>query len=230
MVRITRSAFENLADLRLDAAHASILDQQALDARLANRQVGRDLEHALHPRAIGGLVGLRAARAHGRSLARVEEAELDSGLVDGERHLAAERVDLAHQMALADPADRRIARHLADMVEIEREHQRGNAHARRGQRGFDAGVTGTDDDYAKIHRGGDYGAHDASGQAPRGEPLYTNSRETLLSDTELAEHRVEHILGADLAGDRAQGLGGGGRVDRDDLGRHAGERARAARA
>ena len=89
------------------------------------------------------------------------------------------------------------------MVEIERKHQGGNAHSCRGQRGFDTCVTGTDNDYAKVHRGGDYGAHDASGQAPRGERLYTNSRETLLSDTELTEHRVEHILGADLAGDRA---------------------------
>ena len=86
-----------------------------------------------------------------------------------QRHLAAERVDLAHQVAFADPADRRIARHLADMVEIERKHQGGNAHSCRGQRGFDTCVTGTDNDYAKIHRGGDYGAHDASGQAPRGK-------------------------------------------------------------
>jgi hypothetical protein len=29
-------------------------------------------------------------------------------------HDAAERIDLAHQMALAEPADRRVARHLAD--------------------------------------------------------------------------------------------------------------------
>ena len=100
---------KNLADLRLHATHASILDQQTLYTRLANRQVGRDLEHSLHPRAVGGLVGLGAARAHGRSLARVEEAELDSGFIDGERHLAAERVDLAYQVAFADPADRRIA-------------------------------------------------------------------------------------------------------------------------
>ena len=64
-------------------------------------------------------------------------------------HLAAERVDLAHQVALADPADRRIARHLADMVEVEREHQGARAHPGGGERGFDTGVAGADDDYVE---------------------------------------------------------------------------------
>ena len=58
---------EDLADLRLDAAHGAILDDQPLDAGLANRQVGRRLEHALHAGAVGGLVGLGAARADGRA-------------------------------------------------------------------------------------------------------------------------------------------------------------------
>src|ERR1700720_3748521 len=43
----------------------------------------------------------------------------------------------------------------------------------------------------------------------------------LLSDTEFVKHRVEHVLGADLAGKRTQGLGGGRGVDRDDLRRHS---------
>jgi hypothetical protein len=165
--------------LRLHATHAAAFDQQALDTRLANGQVRRDLEHALHPRAIGGLVGLGAARAHGRSLARVEEAELDSGLVDREGHLAAQRVDLAHQMALADPADRRITRHLADMVEIERQHQGRNAHPGRGQGGFDTCMAGADHDYARfhsgqVHSGPDYGAHGAPRQAPQNRSLLPN--------------------------------------------------------
>src|SRR5579871_368666 len=143
---------EGLTDLRFDAAHAPVLDQQPLDARLADGQIGRDLEHPLHARAIGCLVGLRAARPYGRTFARIEEAELDSGLVDRQRHLTAELVDLAHQVALADAADCRIARHLADMVEVEREHQRGHAHARRCERSLDTGMAGTDHDYAECHR------------------------------------------------------------------------------
>ena len=156
---------ENLADLRLNPANPAAVEQQALDAGLADGQVRRGFEHPLHPRPIRRLVGLRAARPDGRSLARVEKAELDSGFVDRQRHLAAQRVDLAHQMALADPADRRIARHLADMVQVKRQHQGRGAHPRRGQRGFDTGMAGADHNYAVVHRGPDYGAHVASRQA-----------------------------------------------------------------
>ena len=102
-------------------------------------KLARALDHALAARAIRGLVGLRAAGAHGGAFARVEKSKLDSGLVDRQAHLAAERVDLADQVALADPADRGVAGHLADVVEVEREHQRARAHPRRGQRGFDSG-------------------------------------------------------------------------------------------
>ncbi len=147
-----RRRLEDFADLRLDAAHRAVLDDQALDARLPHLQVRRALEHALAARAIGGLVGLRATGANRGTLARVQEAKLDSGLVHRQAHLAAERVDLAHQMALADTANRRVAGHLADMVEIEREHQRARAHPRRGQRSFDTGVAGADYDNVVVHR------------------------------------------------------------------------------
>ena len=59
-------------------------------------------------------VGLGARPAHGRPLAAVEQPELDAGGVGHAAHQAIERVDLAHQMALAQPADRRIAGHRAD--------------------------------------------------------------------------------------------------------------------
>ena len=139
-----RARFEDLADLRLDSANHSIFDYQALDARLANLQVRRHFEDALHPRAIRGLVRLSAARANRGTLARIEEAELDSGLVNREAHLAAECVDLAHQVALADSADGRVTRHLPDMVQVEGEHQRLGAHPRGRERGFDSGVSGPD--------------------------------------------------------------------------------------
>ena len=64
--------------------------------------------------AIELAVGLRARPAHRRALAAVQDAELDAGPVDRAPHDAVERIDLAHQMPLAEPADRRIARHLAD--------------------------------------------------------------------------------------------------------------------
>src|SRR5208283_2482158 len=145
------AAFEDLANLRLDAAHRPVLDDQALDACLTHLQIGGSLEHALAARAIGGLVCLRATRTDGGSLARVEEAELDSSLVGRQAHLAAERVDLADQVSLADTADRGIAGHLADMIEVKREHQGARTHPGRGQRGFDTGMAGADDDDVVVH-------------------------------------------------------------------------------
>ena len=62
---------EDLADLRFDGADGAILDDQPLDAGLANRQVGRRFEHALHAGAVGGFVGLGAARADGWALAGI---------------------------------------------------------------------------------------------------------------------------------------------------------------
>ena len=47
------------------------------------------------------------------ALAPVEHPEVDPRLVDGAAHDAVERVDLPHEVALADAADRRVAGHLA---------------------------------------------------------------------------------------------------------------------
>ena len=59
-------------------------------------------------------VGLGARALHGRPLGAVEQAELDAGRVGHPAHQAVQRVDLAHQVALAEPADGRVAGHLAD--------------------------------------------------------------------------------------------------------------------
>ena len=59
-------------------------------------------------------VGLGARRPDGGALAAVEHAELDAGLVGDEAHEAAEGVDLADDLALADAADGGVAGHAAD--------------------------------------------------------------------------------------------------------------------
>ena len=59
-------------------------------------------------------VGLGARALHGRALGAVEQPELDAGRVGHPAHQAVERIDLAHQVALAEPADGRVAGHLAD--------------------------------------------------------------------------------------------------------------------
>src|SRR5579863_595298 len=146
------AGFEGFADRGLDSADGAAFQKEAFDAGLADGEIGRRLEDALHARAIGGLVGLGAAGANGRTFTRIEEAELDSGFVDREAHLAAQRVDLADQLALADTADSRVAGHLADVIEVQSEHQGARAHAGGGEGGFDTGMTGADDDYIMEHR------------------------------------------------------------------------------
>ena len=95
-------------------------------------------------------VGLRARRAHRRTLAGVQRAELDAGAVRGARHRAAQRVDLLDQVALADAADGRVAAHLAQRLDALREQQRARAHARGRQRGLGAGVAAADDDHIEA--------------------------------------------------------------------------------
>ena len=124
-------------------------------ATVENQRIGRLLEHVqirlrlnatTNGRFVQNAIGLAARRAHGRAFRRVERAPLDAGFVGGCGHRAAERVDLAHEMALADPADRGIAAHLADGLDVVRQKQRARAGPRARERGFRAGVAAADDD------------------------------------------------------------------------------------
>ena len=96
-----------------------------------------------------GRVGGRPARASPAPLAPCASSvreKLDAGVVGGQRHDAAERVNLAHQMAFPQPANRRIATHLPYGLDVVRQRQRPGAGSRRRQRRLGAGVTAADDD------------------------------------------------------------------------------------
>jgi hypothetical protein len=64
----------------------------------------------------------------------------------------AQRIDLADQMALADAADRRVATHRPQRVEVVGQQQCVRTGPCRGQRSFGAGVTAADDN--DIETGG----------------------------------------------------------------------------
>ena len=74
------------------------------------------------------------------------------GLVGGDRHRAAERVDLLDEVPLADAADRRVAGHLAERLDAVRQQQRLAAHPRGGERRLGAGVAAADDDDVETLR------------------------------------------------------------------------------
>ena len=91
-------------------------------------------------------IGLRARSTHGGPLARIEDAELNARFIRGQSHCATQGIDFLDQVPLADPADRRVAAHLAQRFDVVRQQQRGAPHPRRRQRGLSAGMTAADDD------------------------------------------------------------------------------------
>ena len=145
-IRLERHA--HLRDHARDAgARAGVGDREIVDGLLEQREIGLVLEAPPDRGLVEHPVRLRARRPHRRALARIEDAELDSRLVGGDRHRAAQRVDLLDEMALADAADRGIARHLAQRFDAVGQQKRLAAHPRAGERRLGAGMAATDDDH-----------------------------------------------------------------------------------
>ena len=81
----------------------------------------------------------------------IQHPELNTCPVDRPTHNAVERIDLAHQMALAKPANGRVAGHLANPVSAHRHKGGSCTHARGGSGGLTARMPSTDDDDVKFH-------------------------------------------------------------------------------
>ena len=78
----------------------------------------------------------------GRSLACVEHAHLDQGLVCRKAHFSAHGVDLPNQVPLSRTAYGRVAGHHADAVQIHGEQGRIQPHAGQSQCRLYATVAG----------------------------------------------------------------------------------------
>src|SRR5690606_5204980 len=61
----------------------------------------------------------------------------------------AQRINFPHYMTLGDPPDCRIARHLADSVQILRQHSHRAAKPLRGKSCFNSCMTGANNNYVK---------------------------------------------------------------------------------
>src|SRR6185437_12667461 len=97
-------------------------------------------------------IGLRARAADGRTLAAIEQPELDAGAVGGAADDPIERIELAHEMALREAPDRRIAGHLADCAAILRQQQGLGAEPCSSSSGFAAGMAAADHDHVpRLH-------------------------------------------------------------------------------
>ena len=129
-----------------DPRHRAVLHDQVLDRRLDHLQVRRRPDRRLHGGAIELAVGLGARALHGRPLGAVEQAELDAGGIGHPPHQPIQRIDLAHQMPLAESADGRIAGHLADGGKPVRDQRRARAHPGGDGRRLAARMAAADDD------------------------------------------------------------------------------------
>ena len=98
--------------------NAVSLQQQIVHCLLKQSEIGLILQCLTNGLPIQHPVCLRTRSTHGGPLAGIQDAKLDTGLVGCHGHDATQRIDLLHQMALADPSNRRVARHLPQCVKV----------------------------------------------------------------------------------------------------------------
>ena len=80
----------------------------------------------------------------------VQDAELDTGFVGSRGHRPTQRIHFAHQVPLADAANRRIAAHRPQRVEVMGQQQGIRPRPRCGKRSFGTGMTAADNNDIKT--------------------------------------------------------------------------------
>ena len=96
--------------------HSGSVHDQISDLALDNGQARGRHQPPLHLPPVDRAVRLRARSLHGRSLAAVQQTELDARLVRHATHQAVERIHLTDKMTFAQTADGGVAGHHADGV------------------------------------------------------------------------------------------------------------------
>src|SRR5579871_740044 len=125
-------------------------EHQRFDDFLAKRQSGLGFDMMFHRELVELLVCLGAGRVHGWAFGAVQHAKLNARGVDYFAHRAAEGIDLAHDLALGNPADGRIAAHLRHGIGAHRQEGSAKAHARGSECRFDTGMARADDNHIKF--------------------------------------------------------------------------------
>ena len=104
-------------------------------------------QNLLHPQTVELFVSLGPRGADRRPLAHVQDTKLNAGRIDILRHFAAEGVDLPDEMPFGLSANRWIAGHQGDRIQINRQQQGFLPHTCRRQRRFTTGMAGPDDNH-----------------------------------------------------------------------------------
>ena len=95
-------------------ANRRVFQNQIRNFRFPNRQIFLGLQNLAHFHPVGLLVTLCSRRPNSRSARRIQQPKLDPNRVRDLAHNAAQGVDFPYQMALGNPANRRITGHLRD--------------------------------------------------------------------------------------------------------------------
>ena len=146
-----RAGAEAAAVGRHDARCAAGLDDQIVDLAFDDFEIFGLGQRALDRRGVEPAVLLRAGAADRGSFAAIEQAKLDAAFVGAASHQPVERVDLADEMALAEPADRGVAGHRADCAGRLCDERRSCAGAGRRGRRLAPGMAAADDDDIEAH-------------------------------------------------------------------------------
>src|SRR5215213_2921608 len=112
-------------------------------------KIRRGLKRTSHLGSISHAICLGTRRLDGRSTRTVQQPELNAGAIDHAAHNPAQGIDLSHKMPLGDSANRWIARHLTDEIEIQRDQSSFSTKPRRRRSSFAARMPGSDHDYAE---------------------------------------------------------------------------------
>ncbi len=143
---------ETQAHLGHHAFDLVLLDDQVVAGLLEYPQVRLVFQDFTHHCLVDSAVGLCTGGAYGRALAVVQNAELDAALVGGQRHGAAEGIDLFDQMAFANTANGGVAAHVTEGFHVMGQQQGFHTHACRRKRSLGTGMAAADDDHFKTGR------------------------------------------------------------------------------
>ena len=127
-----------------------LIDHKPAHGRFNNGQIILLANFLLHASPVKLAIRLGPGAPHRRSLGTVEQTELNSGAISNPAHQAIKRIDLAHQMPLAQTADGRIARHLANRRKLVSDKSRVRTKSRRSCGSLNTRMAAADDDDIKL--------------------------------------------------------------------------------
>src|SRR6185436_12031467 len=145
-----RTSEQFVASLGRDSNNPALVNHKTADSHFDDTQIILVADFLLHASPVKFTIRLGPWPAHCWSLGTVEQTELNSSAVSNPAHQAIKGIDLAHQMPLAQSANGRIARHLANGRKLVRDKSRVCTKPRRSRRGFNTRMAAADDNDIKL--------------------------------------------------------------------------------